>query len=253
MDISNHANMQQQSCYKNANGIFANISVMDGLHSDRELIEALVAFDRSNPTTIARKAGLAVTTVTRIANGKATTRLSQPTFDKLKVAFPAFPWASQPVPTSEEIPGLRPVESVDVDDDGVVRITKLDLAAAMGDGVIVGDFVGEEQVAFDAAFIRSLTRTPARFLRMITGIGDSMHPTLVDGDILIVDTSVRSLARQDGIYWIRLFEAHAIKRLRAIAAGRVMVKSDNPVIEDQEVDAEDLKIEGRAIWVSRGL
>jgi hypothetical protein len=31
------------------------------------------------------------------------------------------------------------------------------------------------------------------------------------------------------------------------------VKSDNPTVGDQEVDAKDLRIEGRAIWVARGL
>lgn len=137
--------------------------------------------------------------------------------------------------------------------DEVVVIQKLDLSLSMGPGTLIDDWVEAEPVSFDLAFLRAITRAPSERLKLVTGIGDSMYPTLAYGDAIMIDTTDRALARQDGIYWINLYGAAGIKRLRTIGQGRVLVKSDNPAVDDQEVSAEDLRIEGRAVWVARGL
>lgn len=140
-----------------------------------------------------------------------------------------------------------------VDDADVVPIQKLDLSLSMGPGTLIDDWVESEPVAFDRRFLQLITRAPSHRLKLVTGIGDSMYPTLNWGDAIMIDTTDRALARQDGIYWINLYGAAGIKRLRTVGEGRVLVKSDNPTVDDQEVDAADLRIEGRAIWVARGL
>ncbi|MDR7101494.1 S24 family peptidase [Croceicoccus sp. BE223] len=135
----------------------------------------------------------------------------------------------------------------------LVQIQKLDLSLSMGPGTLIDGYVEAEPVTFDLAFIRAITRSPSDKLRLVTGIGDSMYPTLNWGDAIMIDTADRQLARQDGIYWIDLYGAAGIKRLRTIGRDRVLVISDNPAMADQEVDTADLRIEGRAIWVARGL
>lgn len=149
----------------------------------------------------------------------------------------------------------RPSEArlIAVDTGDVVSIQKLDLSLSMGPGTLIDDHVEAEPVAFDLAFIRTFTRAPSDRLRLVSGIGDSMYPTLNWGDAILIDTTDRALSKQDGIYWINLYGAAGIKRLRTVGPGRVMVKSDNVAVGDQEVDAGDLRIEGRAIWVARGL
>jgi transcriptional regulator with XRE-family HTH domain len=134
----------------------------------------------------------------------------------------------------------------------IVQIQKLDLSLSMGPGTLIGDYVEAEPLSFDLAFIRTFTRAPADRLKLVTGIGDSMQPTLQWGDLILIDTTDRQLARQDGLYWIDLWGAAGLKRLRTVGPGRVLVKSDNPAFEDQEVDASDLRIEGRAVWIVRG-
>lgn len=151
---------------------------------------------------------------------------------------------------STERPSQTPADGREND---TVTIQQLDLSISMGPGTLIEGFVESEPVVFDLAFIRAITRAPSERLRLVTGIGDSMFPTLNWGDAILIDTSDRHLARQDGIYWIDLFGAAGIKRLRTVGKGRIMVKSDNPTVDDQEVDAGDLRIEGRAIWVARGL
>ncbi|KFL47659.1 hypothetical protein IL54_3086 [Sphingobium sp. ba1] len=80
-----------------------------------------------------------------------------------------------------------------------------------------------------------------------------MFPTLLGGDVVLVDTTQRNLNKQDGIYAISLFGAAAIKRLRMVGQGRVLIKSDNHNVGDQEVDLADLHIVGRVIWFGREL
>lgn len=216
-----------------------------GTGADKTLIDSLVAWTGETPTAIARAAGLAVTTLTRPANKEVNHQLSQPTLLKLRDAFPEFPgW-------SDTVVSLRRSEATQ--EDETVEIIQLDLSLSMGPGTLIDDWVEQTALRFDPAFVRMITRTPAHRLRMVTGLGDSMHPTLAHGDQIIVDTTDQLLARQDGIYWINLHGAAGLKRLRAIGKGKVLVKSDNPQVDDQEVDAEDLRIDGRAVWVMRGL
>lgn len=135
----------------------------------------------------------------------------------------------------------------------VVQIQKLDLSLSMGPGTLIDGYVESELVSFDLGFVRLFTRAASDHLRLVTGIGDSMEPTLKWGDLILIDTTDRMLSKQDGIYWINLYGAAGIKRLRAIGPRTILVKSDNPGVDDQEVEAEDLRIEGRAIWATRGL
>lgn len=146
----------------------------------------------------------------------------------------------------------NPIVSVPGDGE-VVQIQKLDLSLSMGPGTLIDDYVESELVSFDLNFVRLFTRAPSDRLRLVTGIGDSMEPTLRWGDLILIDANDRMLSKQDGIYWINLFGAAGIKRLRAVGPRRILVKSDNPLHDDQEVDADDLRIEGRAIWATRGL
>lgn len=138
-------------------------------------------------------------------------------------------------------------------DSEVVQIQKLDLSLSMGPGTLIDGYVESELVSFDLGFVRQFSRAPSDRLRIVTGVGDSMEPTLFRNDLIVIDTNDRRLSKQDGIYWINLYGAAGIKRLRAIGPNRILVKSDNPIHDDQEVDADDLRIEGRAIWTTRGL
>jgi transcriptional regulator with XRE-family HTH domain len=68
---------------------------MGSLEHDRALLAGLAEFYGMTANAIARRANVAATTINRPFNGSATTRLSQPTIDKLKRAFPAYPGWSE--------------------------------------------------------------------------------------------------------------------------------------------------------------
>ncbi len=155
-------------------------------------------------------------------------------------------------PVSPGASDQRPSMDIVAAED-VVHIQKLDLSLSMGPGTHIDDWVEAEPVAFDLAFIQAITRTPSDRLKLVTGIGDSMYPTLNWGDVILIDTTDKQLARQDGVYWIDVYGAAGLKRLRNVGKGRVLIVSDNPNVPDQEVDVVDLRIQGRAIWLARGI
>ncbi len=139
------------------------------------------------------------------------------------------------------------------DGGDTVEIIKLDLAFSMGAGANVDDYVAEERVAFDLGYVRSFTRTAPEMLRIAAGVGDSMHPTLNSADLVWIDTTQRTLNQADRIWAVSINGAAAIKRLRPVKEGRILVVSDNPSVDNYEVDPGELRIGGRVIRFSRDL
>jgi phage repressor protein C with HTH and peptisase S24 domain len=153
-------------------------------------------------------------------------------------------------PTAAEQPRVHTADAGET-----VGIVQLDLSLSMGPGHDIEDFVESDIIGFDASVLRGLTRTPADRLRFVTGIGTSHEPKFQSGDQFLININERAITRIDGYYWIT-FEggAHGLKRLRPVSGGRVLIMSDNK--EDYppyEVEASEIRIEGRAIWFARGL
>lgn len=150
-----------------------------------------------------------------------------------------------------EVPADRPpVVSASRDDDAI-EIRELDLSYAMGDGSNLDDYPEGVGVKFDLGFLRGLTRAAPSKLFVARGSGDSMSPTLINDDMVLIDTSQKMLNMQDRIWACGLFGAGMIKRLRVIANDRVEIISDNPGVGNREVAADDLTLVGRVIWVGR--
>ncbi|KKC24966.1 hypothetical protein WP12_16925 [Sphingomonas sp. SRS2] len=134
-----------------------------------------------------------------------------------------------------------------------VALRQVDLSYSMGPGANIDDYVEEGTLDFDASLLSRITRSPADRVFVASGAGDSMFPTMLDNDLVIVDTMQRTLNMQDRIWAISLYGAGAIKRLRAIGPDKVLVISDNKDVENQEVSAEDIYLLGRVVWLGRRL
>jgi len=153
------------------------------------------------------------------------------------------------------LPSLEPDQPIAHVADGgdTVEIIKLDLAFSMGPGANVDDYVEEERVSFDLGYVRSFTRTAPDQLRIAVGVGDSMHPTLNSADLVWIDTTQRTLNQADRIWAVSINGAAAIKRLRPVKEGRILVVSDNPSVDNYEVEPDELRIGGRVIRFARDL
>lgn len=141
------------------------------------------------------------------------------------------------------------------DQGEAVEIIQLDLSLPMGTGATIDDYVEEEPRIFDLAYIRGFTKTPPSRLRLARGVGDSMWPTLQSYDQVWIDSTDRVLNKTDRIWAVSINGAAAIKRLRPIKGGKVLVISDNPGPghENYQVGADEVMIGGRVIRFARDL
>ncbi len=117
-----------------------------------------------------------------------------------------------------------------------------------------GQGLADEDVPFRPEHLRALTPTPPERLRILTVQGDSMYPTLGDGDEILVDRDERQPHR-DAIYALRLEETLQVKRISVNPiTGRLTIKSDNPLYESwSDCDPSRINVIGRVIWVGRKL
>lgn len=144
----------------------------------------------------------------------------------------------------------RPEQPVtrSADSGETAPVTRLDLSYSMGPGTdLDSSYVDGEAFQFDIGFLRSFTITPPDRLRIVDGVGTSMEPTFHDRDLLIVDINQRDLNAQDRVWACWIFGLGAVKRLRAVGPDKVLVMSDNPGVDNQEVRRQDIMIHGRVV------
>ena len=136
------------------------------------------------------------------------------------------------------------------DKDGLVLVKGYGLKASTGNGQAVDDEQSVGQFAFKRTWIRRKGLNPNN-LSVVTAKGDSMEPTVRDGDILLVDQMVDRIST-DGIYLIERENDLYCKRLQRSFDGGVTIMSDNPRYSPQQLSPESansLHITGRVVWV----
>lgn len=132
-----------------------------------------------------------------------------------------------------------------------VWIAHYDVRAAMGGGQIPHDYPEMFQdVRVSPQHLREMgVEFKEHFhLKMVTGWGQSMAPTIKHRDPLLVDVSIREFAG-DGIYMFS-WEGHLyIKRLQWLGDEQITMLSDNPRHPPQTIRAEDTYIQARVLLV----
>lgn len=137
----------------------------------------------------------------------------------------------------------------------LVRVPQLDVGASAGHGAIADRDALVSHVAFDRDWLRQLTDGRPADLSFIRVQGDSMNPTLSDGDDILVDASDGIGRLRDGIYVMRSEDTLMVKRLAVSPAARtVTIKSDNPAYPEwRDCDLAILQVIGRVVWAGRRL
>ncbi|QHB34663.1 helix-turn-helix transcriptional regulator [Yersinia canariae] len=157
-------------------------------------------------------------------------------------------WLEYGVGEPTESGGGKSMVSSEMD---VFRIEVLDLLVSAGPGsFMISDYVEVlHAIEFTTEHARSLfgNRSPAE-VKVMTVNGDSMTPTLVSGDRLFVDISVRHF-QTDGVYSFVFGKTFHVKRLQ-MQGNKLAVLSDNPVYEKWYIDQgtqDQLYIMGKAL------
>ena len=136
---------------------------------------------------------------------------------------------------------------------GLRLIPKLSVGASAGPGAYNDAEALGGQIGFDEKWLRKMGVDPKQ-LSLIRVEGDSMLPTLADGDDIMVDRAAATAALRDGIHVIRMDDVLMVKRLARGLVGRLSVLSDNPAYPDwADVDGAAVSIIGRVVWTGRRL
>jgi hypothetical protein len=101
----------------------------------------------------------------------------------------------------------------------LVQVPILDVEASAGYGALAEMEAKSAQFGFDPNWLRKLTASKSPSLSIIGVRGDSMEPTLSDGDDVLVDLGDNQTRLRDGIYVLRMDDTLAVKRDRDRAAG----------------------------------
>ncbi|MBV2147923.1 hypothetical protein KRZ98_06410 [Sphingobium sp. AS12] len=222
---------------------------MDGLDQDRKLLKALADYTGLTPAGLARAAGVAATTINRPFSGTATTRLSQPTLEKLRRRFPEFDgWAGAGAGEHSLSDRRQSYSAEPIIRSEVVEVGEIDLRYGLG-GVYMDETPEPQMRSFSREWLRQITSSSPADLHWARGQGNSMEPTISDGDIILIDRSQVTPAFGD-LYWAIAFgQIGMIKRLRPMPDGSVKILSDNPAVPpDTAVDGE-LSIFGRVVAI----
>lgn len=133
-------------------------------------------------------------------------------------------------------------------------VPRYDLALAAGHGSFVERALLLDYIPFTEAFVRrKLGRASTKGLVMLDARGDSMEPTIEDGDLVMVDTLDTQI--QDGLMAFVLDDVAFIKRMRPLVEGGVEIISDNrDVYEPQRLAGDrlrELQVIGRIRWIGK--
>lgn len=213
---------------------------MSGLEDDTKLIRDLCAFAKKPPSRIAAELGMAATTLTRPAAGKATTRIGRQTLEALRAAYPQFPGFS-----------AEPDEN-DLDDLAYVQVLVLPSYAGAGGG---GTGEGDRVLAkLPRRLIEDELRGRAADFELIDVRGDSMEPDFQHGDQILIDKRDRD-PRQPGPFVVWDEDGYVVKLVERVPQKRgwYRIFSANPRYSAYEIEETESTIMGRPVWFARRL
>lgn len=135
-----------------------------------------------------------------------------------------------------------------------VWIAHYDVRAAMGGGQIPHEYPEMLQdIRVSPKHLRDLGLTFKEHfhLKMITGWGQSMAPTIKDRDPLLVDITIREFTG-DGIYLFSHDDMLYVKRLQKKGKDRFKMISDNKHHDPEDIRVDDTHILARVLYVWNG-
>lgn len=131
--------------------------------------------------------------------------------------------------------------------DPWIDIPRLPLSASAGPGAFADDEQPVGAFRVTPQWLRG-QGLEAGMLAAISVAGDSMEPTLHDGDEIVVDRRQRPL--RDGVYVVRIDGALLVKRLEMGRSGLLLLRSDNKAYDPLELPPAEVEVIGRVVWKS---
>jgi phage repressor protein C with HTH and peptisase S24 domain len=175
---------------------------------------------------------------------------------KVSIAWLAAGEGPDPAfPVQESVPRrgrtVEPVEGIDFTRFALLP-RRPDAAAGAGlispPSMVPSSMV--EYMAFRHDWIASNLDIDPEALALEIAVGDSMMPTIRNGDTLFIDTSDKRFCTS-GIYVLAIDGQRLVKRVQRKLDGSVRLISDNPSYEPEVLPpdhAEQIAVVGRLVW-----
>lgn len=138
---------------------------------------------------------------------------------------------------------------------GTVAVARYDARATAGRRALSSEARIIDEIRFDEGWVRRVLRRDPSDLAIIEAFGDSMAPTILDGDVLMLDTSIGDLV-SGRIYVVDLAGELLVKRIQRRLNGSLLVLSDNDRYPPEELtpsEAAPLRIVGEVVWHARAV
>ena len=150
---------------------------------------------------------------------------------------------------------LLGVATTPVRDPGVTAafdVPEYDVQVSAGGGALIEREAVKRKWRLPLSYLEAIGVDPAQSA-FVTITGDSMSPTLLHGDLVLLDLRSRNPALP-AIYALWDGDATVCKRLEKVHGSqplRVRIISENQVYTAYEVPAETVQIIGRVAWFAR--
>jgi phage repressor protein C with HTH and peptisase S24 domain len=118
-----------------------------------------------------------------------------------------------------------------------------------GGGIIPEEGTTGEEYAFRLDWLRRVATSRSQVI-LVDVDGDSMAPTLLNKDTVLIDLG-RIELRDGRIYAIAVGDVVNIKRLQRLTGDRIRIISDNPTYYTYEARPDEMRIIGQMIWSAR--
>jgi transcriptional regulator with XRE-family HTH domain len=205
-------------------------------------------------TELVKKTGISKQQLSRLENGQIRLRL-----DHLKPFAAVLGYSPEQILLWGRLPhGLDNVEPDDRRSNASgkssgskasAEVREIDTRGPLARGRVVSRFKSEHW-QFPESFVSEQLHTKSAELLVLEMNGDSMAPTIVAGERVIIDGGHKNPI-PDGLYAIRdAFEAAVVRRLQVLRSAtptRVKIISDNPNHASEEIPLSDLEIVGKVV------
>jgi SOS-response transcriptional repressor LexA len=143
-----------------------------------------------------------------------------------------------------------PIYNVSLDGADYAAIPRIDARLAAGAGAVNEEVGHTDALAFRRDWLRERAISPDQAC-LLTVTGDSMAPTLHDGDLVMIDRRRRDIRNRRVYALVDTDGTARVKRLDVIPDRLLILTSDNPAHPTETRQGDDmnrLNILGEVVW-----